>query len=40
VVLVPHLGSATADTRTATATLAADNALAVLRGELPPTPIG
>ena len=40
VVLVPHLGSATIETRTAMATLAADNALAVLRGEQPPTPIG
>lgn len=40
VVLVPHLGSATVETRTAMAVLAADNALAVLQGELPPTPIG
>jgi glyoxylate reductase len=40
VALVPHLGSATIETRTAMATLAADNALAVLRGEQPPTPIG
>jgi len=40
VVLVPHLGSATVETRTAMATLAARNALAVLRGEQPPTPIG
>ncbi|MCV7159650.1 2-hydroxyacid dehydrogenase [Mycolicibacterium brisbanense] len=40
VALVPHLGSATIETRTAMATLAADNALAVLGGELPPTPIG
>ena len=40
VALVPHLGSATIKTRTAMATLAADNALAVLRGEQPPTPIG
>lgn len=39
VVLVPHLGSATVETRTAMATLAADNALAVLRGDEPPTPI-
>ncbi len=39
VVLIPHLGSATVETRTAMATLAADNALAVLRGEDPPTPI-
>jgi glyoxylate reductase len=40
VALVPHLGSATIETRTAMATLAADNALAVLRGQQPPTPIG
>lgn len=39
VVLVPHLGSATIETRTAMATLAADNVLAVLRGDEPPTPI-
>ncbi len=39
VVLLPHLGSATIETRTAMATLAADNALAVLRGEQPPTPV-
>ncbi|MCU1399557.1 MAG: glyoxylate reductase [Acidimicrobiales bacterium] len=39
VVLLPHLGSATVETRTAMATLAAANALAVLRGEQPPTPI-
>lgn len=38
-VLVPHLGSATIETRTAMATLAADNAVAVLAGEDPPTPI-
>jgi glyoxylate reductase len=39
VALLPHLGSATIETRTAMANLAADNALAVLRGEQPPTPI-
>ncbi len=39
VVLVPHLGSATIETRTAMATLAAENALAVLRGDEAPTPI-
>ncbi|WP_102159405.1 2-hydroxyacid dehydrogenase [Zhihengliuella halotolerans] len=39
VALVPHLGSATVETRTAMATLAADNALAVLAGEQPPTQI-
>jgi glyoxylate reductase len=40
VTLVPHLGSATVETRTAMAVLAADNTLAMLRGEQPPTPIG
>jgi glyoxylate reductase len=39
-VLVPHLGSATVETRTAMAMLAADNTLAVLSGGQPPTPIG
>ncbi|MEV7607294.1 D-glycerate dehydrogenase [Paenarthrobacter sp. NPDC089322] len=39
VALVPHLGSATVETRTAMAVLAADNALAVLGGQQPPTPI-
>ncbi|MGO4250092.1 2-hydroxyacid dehydrogenase [Paenarthrobacter sp. RAF54_2] len=39
VTLVPHLGSATVETRTAMAVLAADNTLAVLKGEQPPTPI-
>ena len=39
VALVPHLGSATVETRTAMAVLAADNTLAVLAGEQPPTPI-
>jgi glyoxylate reductase len=39
VVLLPHLGSATIETRTAMAVLAAENALAVLRGERPPTPV-
>jgi glyoxylate reductase len=39
VVLIPHLGSATIETRTAMAVLAADNALAVLNGEKPPTPV-
>jgi glyoxylate reductase len=38
-VLVPHLGSATVETRTAMATLAARNAVAVLSGQAPPTPI-
>jgi glyoxylate reductase len=39
VVLIPHLGSATVETRTAMATLAAENTLAVLRGDPAPTPI-
>ena len=38
-VLVPHLGSATVETRTAMAELAAANVLAVLAGEDPPTPV-
>ena len=38
-VLLPHLGSATVETRTAMATLAADNVVAVLAGGEPPTPI-
>jgi glyoxylate reductase len=38
-VLVPHLGSATIETRTAMAELAAANAVAVLAGDDPPTPI-
>jgi glyoxylate reductase len=39
VVLVPHLGSATLETRTAMAELAARNALAAARGEPLPTPV-
>ncbi|KHL03986.1 2-hydroxyacid dehydrogenase [Sinomonas humi] len=39
VVLLPHLGSATVETRTAMAMLAADNTLAVLGGARPPAPI-
>jgi glyoxylate reductase len=39
VVLVPHLGSATLETRTAMAELAAANAIAVLAGDEPPTPV-
>ena len=39
VVLVPHLGSATVETRTAMAELAAANASSVLAGEDPPTPV-
>jgi glyoxylate reductase len=40
VVLAPHLGSATVETRTAMADLAASNVLAVLGGQPPITPIG
>ena len=40
VVVLPHLGSATIETRTAMGVLAARNAVAVLAGEAPLTPIG
>jgi glyoxylate reductase len=39
VLLVPHLGSGTTETRTAMADLAADNVLAVLEGRPPLTPV-
>ena len=39
VVLAPHLGSATTETRTAMADLAASNVLAVLEGRAPLTPV-
>lgn len=39
VVLLPHLGSATLETRTAMGVLAARNVVAVLRGEDPLTPV-
>ncbi|MDQ6841351.1 MAG: D-glycerate dehydrogenase [Actinomycetota bacterium] len=39
VVLLPHLGSATTETRTAMGMLAARNAIAVLHGERPLTPV-
>jgi glyoxylate reductase len=39
VVLSPHLGSATVETRTAMAELAARNAIAAVRGEELPTPV-
>jgi glyoxylate reductase len=39
VVILPHLGSATIETRTAMGVLAAKNAIAVLKGETPPTPV-
>jgi len=37
VVIIPHLGSATVDTRTAMGLLAADNLIAALEGARPPT---
>jgi glyoxylate reductase len=40
VILAPHLGSATRETRTAMAELAARNVIAVLAGEEPLTPVG
>jgi glyoxylate reductase len=40
VVLIPHLGSATVETRTAMATTAAANTLAVLAGRPPLNPVG
>jgi len=39
VVLAPHLGSGTVETRTAMAELAARNAAAVLGGQPPITPV-
>ncbi|MGH2938145.1 MAG: 2-hydroxyacid dehydrogenase [Solirubrobacterales bacterium] len=39
VVLVPHIGSATVETRAAMAELAARNAVALARGEAPETPV-
>jgi glyoxylate reductase len=39
-VLIPHLGSATVETRTAMANLAATNCLAVLDGREAPNPVG
>jgi glyoxylate reductase len=38
-VLIPHLGSATVETRAAMAELAARNAIAIATGERPPTPV-
>jgi glyoxylate reductase len=38
-VLVPHIGSATVETRAAMAELAARNAIAIARGETPETPV-
>jgi glyoxylate reductase len=40
VVLIPHLGSATVETRTAMGVLAARNVVAVLGGDAPVTPVG
>ena len=39
VVLIPHLGSATQETRAAMATLAATNAIAISKNQNPPTPV-
>jgi glyoxylate/hydroxypyruvate/2-ketogluconate reductase len=39
VVLTPHIGSASVDTRRAMAELAADNLIAALTGGVPPTPV-
>jgi glyoxylate reductase len=39
VVLIPHLGSATQETRAAMATLAASNAIAICNNQEPPTPV-
>jgi glyoxylate reductase len=39
VVLIPHIGSATVETRTAMAQLAVDNCLAILNGKRPLTPV-
>ena len=39
VMLIPHIASATTETRTAMASLAVSNVLAVLRGEAPLTPV-
>ena len=40
VVLAPHIGSASIETRDKMASLAAENLVAVLRGERPKTPVG
>lgn len=39
VVIIPHIGSATTGTRTKMAMMAAENLLAVLKGERPPNPV-
>jgi glyoxylate reductase len=38
-VLLPHIGSATVATRTRMCTLAAENCVAVLKGERPKNPV-
>jgi glyoxylate reductase len=40
VVLAPHIGSASIETRDRMAELAAENLVAILRGEEPKTPVG
>jgi len=40
VVMTPHVASATGETRAAMARLAAENVIAVLRGDAPLTPVG
>jgi glyoxylate reductase len=40
VVLAPHIGSASVETRDRMAALAAENIVAVLSGEEPKTPVG
>jgi glyoxylate reductase len=40
VVMTPHIASATGETRAAMARLAAENVIAVLRGDGPLTPVG
>ena len=39
VVVAPHLGSATVETRTRMSDLAVDNLMAFFRGETPPCPV-
>ncbi|HPO82442.1 MAG TPA: NAD(P)-dependent oxidoreductase, partial [bacterium] len=38
-VLLPHIASASVETRTKMATMAAENLLAVLAGRMPPNPV-
>jgi lactate dehydrogenase-like 2-hydroxyacid dehydrogenase len=37
IVLLPHIGSSTLETRSAMANLAAENIIALLKGKTPPT---